>query len=58
MTEEVIQHLYEPFFTTKARGTGLGLATVYKIIEAHQGEIKVQSTVGEGTRFEVHLQKA
>jgi two-component system sensor histidine kinase PilS (NtrC family) len=57
MTEEVIQHLYEPFFTTKARGTGLGLATVYKIIEAHQGEIRVQSKVGEGTRFEVHLQK-
>ncbi|NBR26669.1 MAG: GHKL domain-containing protein, partial [Micrococcales bacterium] len=58
MTEEVIQHLYEPFFTTKARGTGLGLATVYKIIEAHQGEIRVQSKVGEGTRFEVHLPKA
>ncbi|MFM8270633.1 MAG: ATP-binding protein, partial [Pseudomonadota bacterium] len=58
MSEEVIQHLYEPFFTTKDRGTGLGLATVYKIVEAHQGEIRVQSKVGEGTRFEVHLPRA
>ena len=58
MSEEVLQHLYEPFFTTKPRGTGLGLATVYKIIEAHHGEIRVQSKVGQGTRFEVHLPKA
>ena len=58
MTEEVLQHLYEPFFTTKAKGTGLGLATVYKIVEAHQGEIHVQSKPGQGTRFEVHLHKA
>lgn len=58
MSEEVLQHLYEPFFTTKDRGTGLGLATVYKIIEAHHGEIRVQSKVGEGTRFEIHLPKA
>jgi len=58
MTEETLQHLYEPFFTTKPKGTGLGLATVYKIIEAHRGEIRVQSKKGEGTRFEVHLPKA
>lgn len=57
MSEEVQQHLYEPFFTTKAKGTGLGLATVYKIVEAHQGEIKVQSKLGQGTRFEIHLHK-
>lgn len=57
MTEEVLQHLYEPFFTTKDKGTGLGLATVYKIVEAHQGEIRVQSKPGKGTRFEVHLHR-
>lgn len=58
MSEETLQHLYEPFFTTKPKGTGLGLATVYKIVEAHQGEIRVRSKKGEGTRFEVHLPKA
>lgn len=58
MSEEVMGHLYEPFFTTKDKGTGLGLATAYKIIEAHHGEIRVTSTVGVGTRFEIVLQSA
>ena len=58
MSEEVMSHLYEPFFTTKDKGTGLGLATAYKIIEAHHGEIRVTSTVGVGTRFEILLQSA
>lgn len=58
MSEEVLSHLYEPFFTTKDKGTGLGLATAYKIIEAHHGEIKVASTIGVGTRFEIYLQSA
>ncbi len=58
MTEEVLSHLYEPFFTTKDKGTGLGLATAYKIVEAHHGEIRVESTVGRGTRFEVFLPSA
>ena len=57
MSDEVLQHLYEPFFTTKDKGTGLGLATVYKIVEGHQGEIRVQSKVGQGTRFEIHLHR-
>jgi two-component system sensor histidine kinase PilS (NtrC family) len=56
MNDEVLAHLYEPFFTTKEKGTGLGLATAYKIIEAHQGEIRVSSRAGVGTRFEVFLQ--
>lgn len=58
MSDEVMAHLYEPFFTTKDKGTGLGLATVYKIVEAHHGEIKVFSQVDKGTRFEVYLPRA
>lgn len=57
MTDEVKSHLFEPFFTTKAegKGTGLGLATVYGIIEQHQGAIEVISEVGKGTVFRIYL---
>jgi two-component system, NtrC family, sensor histidine kinase PilS len=58
MKEEVLAHIYEPFFTTKPKGTGLGLPTVHKIIEAHHGEIKVTSTYGKGTCFEIFLPRA
>ncbi len=58
MDDEVLAHLYEPFFTTKDKGTGLGLATAYKIVEAHHGEILVTSSVNVGTKFEVVLQAA
>jgi len=58
MDDEVLGHLYEPFFTTKDKGTGLGLATAYKIVEAHHGEIRVTSAPNVGTRFEVVLQAA
>lgn len=58
MSEDVLSHLYEPFFTTKDKGTGLGLATAYKIVEAHHGEIRVTSRVGTGTRFEIWLPAA
>jgi two-component system, NtrC family, sensor histidine kinase PilS len=58
MSEDVLAHLYEPFFTTKDKGTGLGLATAYKIIEAHHGEIRVTSKPGAGTRFEIWLPSA
>ena len=57
MTADVMKHVFEPFFTTKAagRGTGLGLATVYGVIEQAHGAVKVESTVGVGTTFRVYL---
>ena len=53
--EEVREKLFTPFFTTKEDGTGLGLVTSKKIVEAHGGNIRVESTPGEGTSFFVAL---
>jgi len=51
--EEDLQKIFNPFFTTKDQGTGLGLPIVHRIIEEHRGIINVYSKVGEGTRFEI-----
>ena len=50
-------HIFEPFYTTKkeGKGTGLGLAVVYGIIERHGGKIDVHSTAAEGTTFTITL---
>ena len=53
--DEVRERLFTPFFTTKEDGTGLGLVTSKKIVEAHGGNIRVDSTPGEGTSFFVAL---
>ncbi|MDY0039743.1 MAG: ATP-binding protein [Desulforhabdus sp.] len=50
-----LNKLFDPFFTTKEMGTGLGLAISYGIIEAHRGNIEVESTVGEGTHVTITL---
>lgn len=55
MTQEQVQRLFSPFFTTKAQGTGLGLSTVKKIVDAHGAQIRVQSQRGNGTRFEIEF---
>ncbi len=55
--KEIQSKIFEPFFTTKAvgKGTGLGLSLVYEIIQKHEGQIKVDSEVGQGTVFSVIL---
>ncbi len=52
---EVLDKIFAPFFTTKARGTGLGLAVVRKVIDRHQGRVEVESAVGRGTTFKLYL---
>jgi len=56
--ERVARQLFEPFFTTRLAGTGLGLATVREIIRDHDGTINVRSKLGLGSRFEVWLPAA
>ncbi len=49
--DTTLMHMFEPFYSTKEQGSGLGLPTARKIIEAHGGQINVQSEVDHGTKF-------
>ncbi len=55
--QKVLDKIFQPFFTTKptGQGTGLGLSLSYDIIKAHGGEIKVETTEGDGSEFIIQL---
>jgi signal transduction histidine kinase len=57
MPQKVLDKVFQPFFTTKptGQGTGLGLSLSYDIVKAHGGELKVESTEGEGATFTISL---
>jgi signal transduction histidine kinase len=55
ITPEQMRHLFTPFFTTKERGTGLGLTIVRGLISQHQGEISIESEVNRGTTYIIRL---
>jgi PAS domain S-box-containing protein len=55
ISDENISKIFEPYFTTKQSGTGLGLTVVFKVIKEHQGEISVKTKAGEGTVFLITL---
>jgi PAS domain S-box-containing protein len=55
MTPDVLDHIFEPFYSTKKAGTGFGLSNVAGIIKEHEGDIRVYSLPGRGTTFELQL---
>lgn len=60
MSPETVRRIFDPFFTTKpsGQGTGLGLATVHRIVQSQQGAIRVESEPGRGSKFEVYFPQA
>ena len=51
MSDDTLLKIFEPFYSTKSGGSGLGLPTVRKVIEGHGGRIAIQSEVGRGSQF-------
>jgi signal transduction histidine kinase len=58
IAREYLDHIFEPFFSRKVGGTGLGLATTARIVEDHKGTIDVLSQPGKGTTFTIRLPAA
>lgn len=56
--EKELSQIFDPFYSSRSGGTGLGLATVDRIVRSHGGHVRVQSKVGEGSVFEIFLPKA
>jgi signal transduction histidine kinase len=55
ISAEVLERIFDPFFTTKPEGSGLGLATVHRIVEEHGGSLKLESEERRGTTVRVRL---
>jgi PAS domain S-box-containing protein len=55
VAEEIQNRIFDPYYTTKPGGSGLGLASVHSIVRKHGGHIGVRSTIGSGTTFTIHL---
>jgi CheY-like chemotaxis protein len=53
--QEDLVRIFDPYFTSKSKGSGLGLASVYSIVKRHGGAVEVSSTMGVGTSFTIHL---
>ncbi|MEO6259366.1 MAG: PAS domain S-box protein [Thermoanaerobaculia bacterium] len=58
MEDGVLQHIFEPLFTTKQHGTGLGLAVMHQVVTSHGGQVFVESKVNEGTAFHIFIPAA
>jgi signal transduction histidine kinase len=55
MAPDVLEHLFQPFFTTKEAGTGLGLLSCKRIVASHGGVMRVNTEIGRGTRFDLYI---
>ena len=52
---EMLEKIFDLYFTTKKEGSGIGLSMTYRIVQLHQGEVRVQSEVSRGTEFEIRI---
>jgi two-component system sensor histidine kinase HydH len=55
ISQEKLERLFDPFFTTRPKGTGLGLTIVQRVVHEHHGRISVSSVLGQGSTFTIEL---